>query len=238
MSRPGPRHRSIPAACPTCRASASRPPCRARTRYGVAFGLRPIRTQRAAGNPARTGQRPSMAIVDDVPGALARLARTSHARAFAPGPFPPMALRQIVDAGRYAPSWFSSQPVRFVVVRDPARYELLRTGCNKSRDTFMKMRGLFGALNKQLKQPEYEAGLLRQASGDVIPPGGAAIVLLRDDAYPEFSEACACALMAMALEATACGMASQFTSWTRGLAFQKDMVALLGVPKGFKIFTS
>jgi nitroreductase len=71
----------------------------------------------------------------------------------------------------------------------------------------------------------------------VIPPGGAAIGLLRDDAYPEFSEACACALMAMALEATACGMASQFTSWTRGLAFQKDMVALLGVPKGFKIFT-
>jgi nitroreductase len=179
-----------------------------------------------------------MAIVDDVPGALARLARTSHARAFAPGPFPPMALRQIVDAGRNAPSLFNTQPVRFVVVRDPAKYELLRTGCNKSRDTFMKMRGLFGALNKQLKQPEYEAGLLRQVSGDVIPPGGGAIVLLRDDAYPEFSEACACALMAMALEATACGMASQFTSWTRGLAFQKDMVALLGVPKGFKIFTS
>ena len=179
-----------------------------------------------------------MAIVDDAPGALALLARTSHARSFAPGPLPPMALRQIVDAGRNAPSLFNTQPVRFVVVRDRETYERLRAGCNKSRDTFMRMRGLFGALNKRIKQPAYEAGLQRQSSGDVIPPGGVAIVVLQDDAYPESSEACACALMAMALEATACGLASVFTSWTRGLSFQKDLVALLGVPKGFKIFTS
>jgi nitroreductase len=177
-------------------------------------------------------------IADDVSGALALLARTSHARSFAPGPLPPMALRSIVDAGRNAPSLFNTQPVRFVVVRDREKYERLRAGCNKSRDTFMKMRGFFGALNKRLKQPDYEAGLLRQATGDVIPADGVAIVLLQDDGYPESSEACACALMAMALEATACGLASQFTSWTRGLSFQKDMVALLGVPKGFKIFTS
>lgn len=177
-------------------------------------------------------------IADDVSGALALLARTSHARAFAPGPLPPMALRSIVDAGRNAPSLFNTQPVRFVVVRDREKYERLRAGCNTSRDTFMKMRGFFGALNKRLKQPDYEAGLLRQATGDVIPADGVAIVLLQDDAYPESGEACACALMAMALEATACGLASQFTSWTRGLSFQKDMVALLAVPKGFKIFTS
>jgi hypothetical protein len=41
-----------------------------------------------------------MAIVDDVSGARALLARTTHARSFAPGPLPPMALRQIVDSGR------------------------------------------------------------------------------------------------------------------------------------------
>jgi nitroreductase len=179
-----------------------------------------------------------MALVEDVPGALALLARTSHAREFAGGALPPMALRQIVDAGRNAPSLFNTQPVRLVVVREREKYDRLRAGCNQSRDTFMKMRGIFGALNKRLKQPEYEAGLLRQAAGDVIPAGGVAIVVLQDDAYPESSEACACALMAMALEATACGVASAFTSWTRGLSFQKDMVALLGVPKGFKIFTS
>jgi nitroreductase len=179
-----------------------------------------------------------MAMVDDVPAVLALLARTSHAREFAPGPLPPMALRQILDAGRNAPSLFNTQPIRFVVVRDREKYELLRRGCNKSRDTFMKLRKLFGALNKRLKQPAYEAGLQRQATGDVIPAGGVAIVILQDDAFPESSEACACALMAMALEATACGLASQFTSWTRGLSFQKEMTALLGVPKGFKIFTS
>jgi nitroreductase len=179
-----------------------------------------------------------MATIEDVSGALGLLARTAHARAFGPGPLPPMALRQIVDAGRNAPSLFNTQPVRFVVVRDREKYERLRAGCNASRDTFMKLRGLFGALNPRLKQPQYEAGLQRQATGDVIPADGVAIVVLQDDAYPESSEACACALMAMALEATSCGLASQFTSWTRGLSFQKDLVALLGVPKGFKIFTS
>ena len=149
-----------------------------------------------------------------------------------------MALRRVVDAGRFAPSLFNTQPVRFVVVRDPLTYERLRAGCNKSRDTFMRLRGIFARLNPRLRQPEYQAGLLRQRRGDVIPANGIAIVILQDDGFPESGEACACALMAMALEATACGLASQFTSWTRGLAFDKKMVALLGVPKGFKIFTS
>jgi nitroreductase len=170
--------------------------------------------------------------------AIALLERTSHAFAFAPGPLPPMALRRIVEAGRLAPSLYNIQPLRFVVVRDPASYERLRAGCNRSRDTFVKARKAFALMNKRLDNPLFLKGLERQLTGDVLPANGAAIVTLQDDTLTESIEACACALMAMQLEATACGVASAFTSWTRGLAFQKDMVALLNVPKGFKIFTS
>jgi nitroreductase len=170
--------------------------------------------------------------------ALAILQRTTHARTFAPGPLPPMALRRIVDAGRNAPSLFNTQPFRFIVVRGGPDYERLRAACNASRDTFMKMRGLFGAMNKRLKAPLYVAGLERQATGDVLPEHGHAILVLQDDSFPESVEACSCALMAMALEATSCGVASQFTSWTRGLSFQKDVVAWLGIAKPFKPFTS
>jgi len=170
--------------------------------------------------------------------ALALLERTTHARAFAPGPLPAMALRRIVDAGRNAPSLFNTQPFRFIVVRGGPDYERLRAACDTSRDTFMKMRGLFGAMNKRLKEPLYVAGLERQAEGDVLPANGTAILVLQDDSYPESIESCACALMAMALEATSCGLASQFTSWTRGLSFQKDIVAWIGIEKPFKPFTS
>jgi nitroreductase len=170
--------------------------------------------------------------------ALALLARTTHARAFAEGPLPPMALRRIVDAGRNAPSLFNTQPFRFIVVRNGPDYERLRAACNGSRDTFMKMRGLFGAMNKRLKEPLYVAGLERQATGDVLPAHGHAILVLQDDSFPESIESCAFALMAMALEATSCGLASQLTSWTRGLSFQKDIVAWLGIEKPFKPFTS
>jgi nitroreductase len=166
------------------------------------------------------------------------LERTAHARAFAPGPLPPMALRRIVEAGRLAPSLYNTQPVRFVVVRDPAAYERLRGACNASRDTFFKARKIFALMNKRLANPAFVAGLDRQARGDVLPANGAAIVTLQDDAFTESVEACACALMAMQLEATACGLASAYSSWTRGLSFQKDMVEFLRVPKGFKIFTS
>jgi nitroreductase len=169
---------------------------------------------------------------------VALLERTSHALAFAPGPLPPMALRRIAEAGRLAPSLYNSQPVRFVVIRDRAAYERLRAACNKSRDTFVKARKVFAAMNKRLDNPTFVAGIVRQATGDVLPPHGYAIVTLQDDTLTESVEACSCALMAMQLEATALGLASAFCSWTRGLAFQKDMVALLGVPKGFKIFTS
>lgn len=170
--------------------------------------------------------------------AVALLERTSHALAFAPGPLPPMALRRIVDAGRLSPSLYNSQPVRFVVVRDREAYERFRAGCNKSRDTFVKGRKVFATMNKRLNHPTFVAGLERQTTGDVLPEHGYAIVTLQDDTLTESVEACACALMAMQLEATALGLASAFCSWTRGLSFQKDMVALLGVPKGFKIFTS
>jgi nitroreductase len=172
---------------------------------------------------------------DDV---VALLKRTSHAVRFAPGPLPPLALRRIVDAGRLAPSLYNLQPVRFVVVRERETYEKLRAGCNKSRDTFVKARKFFAAMNKRLNNPAFVTGLERQISGDVLPENGYAIVTLQDDAFTESIEACSCALMAMQLEATAVGLASAFTSWTRGLSFQKDMVALLGVPPGFKIFTS
>jgi nitroreductase len=170
--------------------------------------------------------------------AIALLERTTHATAFAPGPLPPLALRRIVDAGRLAPSLYNTQPVRFVVVRERATYAQLRAGCNKSRDTFMKARKFFAAMNKRLNNPAFVAGLERQATGDVLPENGYAIVTLQDDTLTESVEACSCALMAMQLEATALGLASAFCSWTRGLSFQKDIVALLEVPAGFKIFTS
>jgi nitroreductase len=170
--------------------------------------------------------------------AIALLERTTHAFAFAPGPLPPMALRRIAEAGRLAPSLYNLQPVRFVVVRNPEAYEKLRAGANKSRDTFVKGRKFFAKFNKRLDNPAFLKGLERQATGDVLPANGVAIVTLQDDSLTESIEACACALMAMQLEATACGLGSAFTSWTRGLMFQKDMVAMLRVPKGFKIFTS
>jgi nitroreductase len=172
------------------------------------------------------------------PDAVALLERTSHAFAFAPGALPPMALRRIAEAGRLAPSLYNTQPVRFVVVRDRQVYERLRAGCNKSRDTFVKARKMFAKMNKRLDNPAFVRGIERQRAGDVLPEHGYAIVTLYDDTLTESVEAASCALMAMQLEATALGLASAFCSWTRGLSFQKDMVALIAPPKGFKIFTS
>lgn len=149
-----------------------------------------------------------------------------------------MALRRIVEAGRLAPSLYNTQPVRFVVIRDRAAYETFRAACNKSRDTFVKARRVFATMNKRLNNPAFVAGIERQRTGHVLPEHGYAIVTLHDDGLTESVEACSCALMAMQLEATSLGLASAFTSWARGLGFQKDMVAFLNVPKGFKIFTS
>ena len=169
---------------------------------------------------------------------MALLERTSHAFAFAPGALPPMALRRIVEAGRLAPSLYNTQPVRFRVIRDRAAYERFRSACNTSRDTFIKGRKFFSTMNKRLNHPAFVRGLERQIGVDVLPAHGYAIVTLQDDTLTESIEACACALMAMQLEATSLGLASAFTSWTRGLSFQKGMLAFLAVPDGFKIFSS
>lgn len=50
------------------------------------------------------------------------LIKHKHAvRQFADEPVPEEVLRQIVDAGRRAPSWKNAQPWRFIVVQDPER---------------------------------------------------------------------------------------------------------------------
>lgn len=170
--------------------------------------------------------------------AVALLGRTAHATAFAAGPLPPMALRRIAEAGRLAPSLYNTQPVRFVIVRGRDAYARLRDGCNTSRDTFLRARAVFATMNKRLNHPDFVRGLERQRTGDVLPEHGYAIVTLHDDRLTESIEAASCALMAMQLEATALGLASAFCSWTRGLSFQKAMVAMLGVPEGYKPFTS
>lgn len=149
-----------------------------------------------------------------------------------------MALRGILEAGRLAPSLFNTQPVRFAVVREPDGYARLQREANRSRDTFMKARGFFALMNKRLATPGFVAGLERQRSGEVLPNDGTAIVTLRDDRYSESVEACACALEAMQLQATALGLASAMSSWTHGCNFRKDVVAWLRVPEGFKIFTT
>jgi nitroreductase len=170
--------------------------------------------------------------------AVALLERTSHALSFAPGPLPPGALRRIVEAARLSPSLYNTQPFRFIVIRQGANYERLRAAAGTSRDTFVKGRAFFARMNKRLNHPLFVRGLERQSAGPVLPEHGAAIIVLRDDRLTESVEACACALLAMQLEATSLGLASAMTSWTRGLKFQKDVVAWLGVPKGFEIFTS
>lgn len=169
---------------------------------------------------------------------VALLQRSTHAVAFAPGPLPPLALRRIVEAGRLAPSLYNTQPMRFVVLRERASYERFRTACDTSRDTFVRARKMFALVNKRLDHPDFVRGLARQKTGHVLPEHGYAVVVLQDDRLSESVEACACALMAMQLQATSLGLASAFTSWSRGLNFQKDVVAFLGVPEGFKIFTS
>src|SRR5947199_9897648 len=45
---------------------------------------------------------------------------------FDSAPIPDADLKQILDAGRHAPSGYNLQPWRFVVVRDPAQRKALR----------------------------------------------------------------------------------------------------------------
>ena len=52
-------------------------------------------------------------------------------RAYRPDPIPAAHLRQILEAGRRAPSAGNRQPWRFVVVGDPEQKERLARACNR-----------------------------------------------------------------------------------------------------------
>ena len=60
---------------------------------------------------------------------LSWFARRQSVRAYKSTPVPEDHLRRILDAARRAPTSGNQQPWRFLVIRDPAKIERLRTAC-------------------------------------------------------------------------------------------------------------
>jgi nitroreductase len=83
----------------------------------------------AVGGGALAADAPKAAPGGDPAGLLALFAKRQSVRRYKPDPVPEEDLRRILDAARRAPTSGNQQPWKFLVVRDKAKIERLRTRC-------------------------------------------------------------------------------------------------------------
>lgn len=135
---------------------------------------------------------------------------------FKPDPVPEEDLQQILEAGRWAPSYANSQPWKFIVVRDPATKRAL------------------GALVERILV--FRPGRVALASAGL---GEAPVVIAvvvdpaRDPSH--HLEAGAAAVQNMALMAHALGYATFWAGVADRKEVEREIKKLLGVPRGMRV---
>jgi nitroreductase len=156
-------------------------------------------------------------------------------RRFKPDPLPDECISQIIDAARWAPSGFHTQPWEFVVI---TKKEL--------RDKVVAILRQFGP---PIENPDHTATAPSVGRFDTAPVFiiafcdwrarvGLPDAVQSSDARIEstFRTSMACAFLSMQLAATALGIASQWYSASSGEKAQEAIKNLVGIPENLRLF--
>ena len=156
-------------------------------------------------------------------------------RRFRQDPVPADYITKIIDAARWAPSGFHTQPWEFVVITE--------------RDFKEKVVAVLQQHAPPIRNPNPESIETEGSRFDAAP---VFIILLGDwrariglpeaaqssDARVDntFRTGLACAFLSMQLAATSLGLASQWYSAVSGERVQKALKSLIGIPEELRIF--
>jgi len=145
-------------------------------------------------------------------------------------------IKEIIEAGRYAPSAHDSQPWRFVVIENK---EQIKNLSNHIKDWFKKrlvLGKIAGIFNKKIKS-EIESAKKRLFKEDDLFFYDAPLLVLVCAKPTRFSlQDCSLAAENMMLAARSLGIGSCWIGFA-DLVINKNkgLMAKLGVPKGYKI---
>ncbi len=148
---------------------------------------------------------------------------------------PSKLIKEIIEAGRYAPSSHNSQPWRFVVITDRKKIKELSDYIKRWFNRRLKLGALVGLFNKRIKN-ELEGARKRLVERDLFFYDAPLLVLVCAKPGRFAKVDCACAAENMMLAARSLGIGSCWIGYADLVVNRnRGLMSSLGVPKDSKI---
>lgn len=146
-------------------------------------------------------------------------------------------LKEIIQAGRYAPSAKNDQPWKFIVITKKEAIQDLSNMIKKELRKILKLRFIKKISIKELREKETLMFLAAVAFSkeDTIFFNAPALVLVLTKDKLFYDESCACCAQNMMLAAYSLGIGSCWIGFASVLGLNKKLLQKIGVPKGYHI---
>jgi len=158
-------------------------------------------------------------------------------RRFTQDPVDKEVIREIIQAGRYAPSAENSQPWKFIVITNTDEIQQLSRRIKEELQKLIKRRWIARFSLKELKDEDtlrflYAVSCTKE---DTIFFHAPVLVFIITKDRLMYDESCACCAQNMMLAAHALGIGSCWIGFASALGLSPEMLTRLGVPETYHI---
>ena len=158
-------------------------------------------------------------------------------RRFTQDPVDKEVIREIIQAGRYAPSAENSQPWKFIVITNTDEIQQLSRRIKEELQKLIKRRWIARFSLKELKDEDtlrflYAVSCTKE---DTIFFHAPVLVFIITKDRLMYDESCACCAQNMMLAAHALGIGSCWIGFASALGLSQEMLTRLGVPETYHI---
>lgn len=158
-------------------------------------------------------------------------------RRFTKEPIDKEVIREIIQAGRYAPSAENSQPWKFIVITNNDEIQQLSRRIKDELQKLIKRRWIARFSLKELKDEDtlrflYAVSCTKE---DTIFFNAPVLIFIITKDRLMYDESCACCAQNMMLAAHALGIGSCWIGFASALGLSPDMLTRIGVPETYHI---
>ena len=142
-------------------------------------------------------------------------------------------LKEIIQAGKYAPSATDDQPWKFIVITKEEMIQQLSQNIKQELKKILKWRHIIKFKVKQLKNKETLKNIffIAFSKKDMIFYNAPALVLIVTKKKLFYDESCACCAQNMMLAAHSVGIGSCWIGYASALGLNKKILKKIGIPE-------
>ena len=146
-------------------------------------------------------------------------------------------LKEIIQAGKYAPSATDDQPWKFIVITKEEMIQQLSQNIKQELKKILKWRHIIKFKIKQLKNKETLKNIffIAFSKKDMIFYNAPALVLIVTKKKLFYDESCACCAQNMMLAAHSMGIGSCWIGYASALGLNKKILKKIGIPEKYHI---